>query len=247
VTLEDLGGTELQHLMGAVEHWDAVQPTEIEDAVRTSVARDIQHTPTLVAFVRAAELEHHTDDSQDPMAALMPRYYRELLWNPGANPRVYDLVPGDWATLHQRIGTMKILVRRLHRAQVPILVGTDTPNPFVIPGASLHEELALLVEAGLEPEEALEAATRRAGEALDVPKLGALEVGAPADLLVFREDPTRDLAALATLDAVLAQGRLYQTDDLEQAIAQMSAHLRASPYDAVSTFAARAVLVWINR
>jgi imidazolonepropionase-like amidohydrolase len=247
VALPDLGGTEVQHFMRVTEDWGALDPDVLEFIARISVAREIEHTPTLVAFTRASRLERYDERQADPDAALLPRYYRELLWNPARNPRVYDLLPGDGSTVQERVVQMKRLARRLHAAEVPIHVGTDTPNPFVVPGASLHEELALLVEAGLPLDAVWLAATRSAGRALGVPQLGTLEVGAPADLLVFREDPTRDLAALATLEAVIADGRLYRKRDLDAAIARQLAHLEGFPYEAVTMAAARVVLFWLNR
>ena len=57
---------------------------------------------------------------------------------------------------------------------------------------------------------------------------------APADLLVFREDPTRDLAALATLEAVIADGRLYGRSDLEAALDTQRRHFEGPLYDRVT-------------
>lgn len=65
-------------------------------------------------------------------------------------------------------------------------------NPYVVPGASLHEELHHLIDAGLTPEEALEAATVTPGKFLREPGLGTIAPGAPADLVLFREDPTQN-------------------------------------------------------
>jgi imidazolonepropionase-like amidohydrolase len=118
---------------------------------------------------------------------------------------------------------MKAAVGELHAAGVPVLAGSDAGNPFVVPGASLEAELGHLVDAGLSPEEAWLAATRRAATALGRPALGRLALGAPADLLVFRDDPTRDLAALATLEAVVADGRLYPKEALDAALARQRA------------------------
>jgi imidazolonepropionase-like amidohydrolase len=91
--------------------------------------------------------------------------------------------------------------------------------PGVVPGAGLHDELRLLVRAGFRPEEALFAATTVPGRMLPGPRLGSLRVGGPADLLVFRADPTASLANLATLDVVVVDGRRYLREAL-------SAHLR---------------------
>jgi hypothetical protein len=63
--------------------------------------------------------------------------------------------------------------------------------------------------------------------------------GAPADLLIFREDPTRDLAALSTLEAVVAQGRLYPKEMLDQALARWHAHFEGRFYDTVTMAIAR--------
>jgi hypothetical protein len=87
-------------------------------------------------------------------------------------------------------------------------------TPSTIP----YEELRHLLEAAFTPEETWVAATRWAGESLGKPKLGRLEEGAPADFLIFREDPSHDLAALSTLEAVVAQGRLYRKEVLDGAI-----------------------------
>jgi len=125
-------------------------------------------------------------------------------------------------------------VPALFRAGVRIHAGTDVGNPFLVPGASLHEELRHLVGAGLTPEEAWLTATRLPGEFLREPGLGTVAAGAPADLLLFREDPTRDLAALATLEAVVAGGRLYSRETLDEALEASQRRYRGWLYDTVS-------------
>jgi imidazolonepropionase-like amidohydrolase len=108
----------------------------------------------------------------------------------------------------------------------------------------MHEELRLLVAAGLSAEDAWVAATRGAGESLGVPGLGVVVPGAPADVLLFRDDPTRDLRALSTLQAVVARGRLYPRADLEAAIAEHRALHESVVYDTVVTALARPLLRW---
>jgi imidazolonepropionase-like amidohydrolase len=77
------------------------------------------------------------------------------------------------------------------------LPSSDTSNPYVVPGASLHRELELLVEAGLSPRAALAAATQTAAAFLGQGgTLGTLEVGKTADLLVLGADPVASIAAI---------------------------------------------------
>ena len=66
----------------------------------------------------------------------------------------------DWAIERQLFTRRVALFGMLFRAGAPLLAGTDTPNPFVFPGFGLHDELALLVEGGVTPLGALQAATR---------------------------------------------------------------------------------------
>ena len=243
VPFEALESLEVQHLMGLTEDWTAVPDLRIEEYVAHSAEAGLSHTPTLVAFERASRLVEHDALQADPDAALLPRVYRESLWSPVANPLIVLLSGGaPWRELGARVEIMQRTVRRLHEAGVPVFAGTDTMNPFVVPGAALHEEIRLLAAAGLGPEEALAAATWRAGEALGIPGLGRLEEGAPADLALFRRDPTRDLGALGSLVAVVARGRLYERETLLAAAARQRDHFDRAPYAPLFAAGARAAI-----
>jgi imidazolonepropionase-like amidohydrolase len=246
VAFRDIRSAEVQHVMGLVDSdWDRVPEPLLAHYVRHSVREELSHLPSLVAIARWAELDAG-DLSEDPSAQLLPRHYRELLWQPGRNPLVRDLAPSEGSEAAERLHTMKELVGRLHAKGVPVLAGTDTLNPFVVPGASLHEELGHLASAGLTLEEALAAATRLAGRALGRPDIGVLRVGSAADLLVLREDPTRDLAALESLEAVAVAGRLYRTSELEAAVAARLEHAERPWVRGFWGTAARLVLAWID-
>ena len=79
------------------------------------------------------------------------------------------------------------IVGAMRKAGVPILAGTDTGNPFCFPDFSLHEELALLVVAGLTPLEALQTATLNPAKFLGLEKtLGTIEEGKIADLVLLQ-------------------------------------------------------------
>ncbi len=84
-------------------------------------------------------------------------------------------------------------VRKLKEAGVPILAGTDAPNPGTSHGAALHRELELLVEAGLSPTEALAAATSVPARAFHLEDRGRIAPGLRADLVLVAGDPTRNI------------------------------------------------------
>jgi hypothetical protein len=86
-------------------------------------------------------------------------------------------------------------VRQLKAARIPILAGTDAPNPGTLHGASIHRELELLVKAGLTPVEALAAATSAPAAQFRLSDRGRIEPGMRADLLLVKGDPTADIKA----------------------------------------------------
>jgi imidazolonepropionase-like amidohydrolase len=96
------------------------------------------------------------------------------------------------------------IVDALDEGGVPLLVGTDAPNPFVVPGFAVHEELQRLVEAGLTPFDALSAATRRAAEFLGVLDVaGTVETGKQADLLLLDANPLEDISSTQKIAGVM--------------------------------------------
>ncbi|MEJ3653132.1 amidohydrolase family protein [Actinomycetes bacterium KLBMP 9759] len=101
------------------------------------------------------------------------------------------------------------LVPALAAAGVPLLAGTDTGTAYLMPGAALHDELALLVRAGLTPLQALRAATLEPARYLGLEhEQGTIERGKVADLVLLDADPLRDITATARISAVVARGCL---------------------------------------
>ncbi len=224
---------------------------EIAALVAAAREHGIAHTPTLVVFEGQLRSYEYETNLETPLARLIPRFWREVIWNPRYGlgftaPRTGQRAERE-AMHRSMVDTVCDAVRQLHAAGVRVLPGSDSLNPFVVPGASLYEELRLFVRCGFTPAEALVAATWQAGEALGVPGLGRIESGAPADLLIFREDPTRDLAALDTLEAVVADGRLYRKADLDAALARQRERFAQWWFDGPSVWLADLVARGIAR
>ena len=159
---------------------------------KTFVKNATWHTPTLVLLQ-----SHLTDKAR---ARSMP-YMQDL------SPEQFD----NWIS---RIGLLleryKKLVRDMHRAGVEFLAGTDTsPGTPALPGISLHDELALLVESGFTPMEALQAATRNPARFLGkLQEMGTIEPGKLADLVLLDANPLDDIRNTRKINMVVLRGRI---------------------------------------
>jgi imidazolonepropionase-like amidohydrolase len=140
--------------------------------------------------------------------------------------RFYDpsLPSREWTGRKQVFRTKQRVVAAMQRVGIGILAGTDLGNPYCFPGSSLADELALLVEAGLKPMEALQAATRNPARLLGREgDLGTVRTGKRADLLLLDGDPLRDIRNLRRIYAVVAAGRFYDRARLDRMLAEAEA------------------------
>lgn len=108
------------------------------------------------------------------------------------------------------------VVGDMHRAGVKLIAGTDG-TAFCFPGCTVHDELALFVEAGLTPMAALQTATLNAAEFLDkLDDFGTVEEGKVADLVLLEADPLSDIENTSRIGAVILNGILYEEPALDE-------------------------------
>jgi imidazolonepropionase-like amidohydrolase len=108
----------------------------------------------------------------------------------------------------------RALIRELHDAGAGILLGSDAPQVFNVPGFSLHRELELMVAAGLTPFEALRAGTVNAARFLGL-RTGVIETGREADLVVLDSNPLVDISSTRRVHGVMLRGNWYSAADRE--------------------------------
>ena len=107
------------------------------------------------------------------------------------------------------------MTKQIHDAGIGIMAGTDCPIFFLTPGRSLHQELAMLVEAGLSPLEAIETATVRPAEYFNLQdNLGLVKEGYLADLVLLDANPLEDINNTLKINAVIKAGKYYLQTDL---------------------------------
>ena len=124
----------------------------------------------------------------------------------------------DRAEMARHFALFADLVGRFHEAGVPILAGTDAAfpdgTPWVWPGFSLHDELQLLVEAGLTPAEAIASATGKATAHLGLEHVGTIEPGKIADLVLLTADPLAEIGNTREISEVIVDGEFIDLQAL---------------------------------
>jgi imidazolonepropionase-like amidohydrolase len=131
----------------------------------------------------------------------------------------------DLTLAREAFQRMQRFVRRFHEAGGLVLAGTDM-LPW--PGAGLHEELRLLVLAGLSPMAALQAATRNAARALGWEgKTGTIAAGLDADLVLLDADPLQDITNTRKIWKVVRAGRVLDRAKLDSLLTRRDEPQRA--------------------
>lgn len=175
--------------------------------------------PTLT-LLRALGYGNDPSFVNDGRLKYMPRAVRAN-WDPA---HVYGETPDDFAIARRELRRDFAVVGLMQRSGVEILAGTDTLNPFCFPGFSLHDELGLVVQAGLSPMEALQAATLNPARFLGREKdLGTVETGKFADLVLLDANPLDDIGNTKKIEAVFYRGQYFPRASLDQMLAQAEA------------------------
>jgi imidazolonepropionase-like amidohydrolase len=111
---------------------------------------------------------------------------------------------------------------------VLFLAGTDSaPGIYIIPGFSLHDELANFVEAGFTPMEALQTATSNPARFLDRTDIGSVKPGSLADLVLLAANPINNIQNTKKINAVIINGRFLDRAALNHMLAQAAVSAKA--------------------
>ncbi len=184
-----------------------------ESLVAELARRKVFVDPTLAVFRNmillpdVPEVHDHADNQ------LVPRRLRDFwpIYLKGAGcPQ-----GGPLEDRRREFAKFQELTGKLYRAGVPLLAGTDSPEPQVTPGFSLHQELEMLVESGLSPAAALQAATLHNATALKQQDgLGSISSGKYADFVLLTANPLEDIRNTRRIEAVIRGGKIVRPHEL---------------------------------
>lgn len=195
--------------------WAGLDSTALARVAGELAATGVTLVPTLVLHETWSRLDDPAVTTDADLA-----YVPQIVKQEWALP---DFIAGNgwdantFSAFRDGRAKQDLFLREFREAGGLIVAGTDAANTMLVPGASLHRELALLVHSGLTPADALEAATSRAATLLGADSLGVIAAGKVADLVVLDADPLADITNTRRINRVMLNGVLMPHDSLDLA------------------------------
>ncbi|MBO6574650.1 MAG: amidohydrolase family protein [Rhodothermales bacterium] len=226
----EMGQLTFDHLDGYVEYLssidaDAVDTGALADIVARTKAMGAWVVPTMVLW----ETLYGTNDLDDLNAFPELQYAHpsaRASWENAFRQRVAN-PQFDLQQSRKVIDARMQVLAALNEADAGILMGTDAPQQYSVPGFSLHREMARMEDAGMSPYEVLRSGTVAVGtyfEAWDT--FGQVAAGHRADLILVRGNPLEDLAHVADRGGVMVRGRWYAEETIQERLASIAASYR---------------------
>ena len=186
-----------------------VDPGRIQEIAKLTVQAGTWSVPTLVQLENAKRKEEYPQAWARPGMQYATQSMRDW-WNS-------DAETSDPDARARLLEVRRSMVRALHEAGAKLLIGTDTPHPFVLPGLAVHDEMRNFIAAGLTPYEALWSATRGPAQFLDQSnEFGVVATGARADLVLLEANPLLNIDNASSIVGVMAGGKWLSKERLIQ-------------------------------
>ena len=186
--------------------WPRLDPVRLDEVARVLRANTVVLVPTLAlheAFSRLGD----PDLRRDAALAGIPGHVLDTDWDPQDIMGRAHWTSDTMREFKRALPVLQRFVATYVRIGGRVAAGTDTPQQFVVPGASLHRELQLYVAGGLTPAAALKTATVDAANLLGLgDRIGKVEPGMDADLVLLDADPIADITATRTVRLVVRGG-----------------------------------------
>lgn len=197
-----------------------------EEIVRLLKTHNAHVSSTMTVLKSAADqIANYERMAARPEMRFLHPLFTRTFWARARNPY---LKPGvERGFFVELLGETKRALEMLNDRGVRILAGTDALNPMIVPGLSLHEELQLMVEAGLSPYEALRTATVNPARVLArFGNAGVVAVGRDADLILLAANPLDSSTPISRPVGVVLRGRWYERAELDRRLEEVAAKFR---------------------
>ena len=207
---------------------DTYSPEKAQQLYAKLLANRTWQVPTLPLLIELAFLTPATDHANDPNLKYIPQNLRQI-WKQGRAESLANKTSGDFLLRAKLVEASLKAVGDMHAAGIPIMAGTDSTAPNLVPGFALHDSIADLVRVGLTPMQALQAATSKPAEFLNrTTEQGTIAPGQRADLVLLDANPLEDIHNTEKIHAVILKGKFLDRAALD-ALLNKAAQFAAKP------------------
>jgi len=197
-------------MFGRVYWLEHLDDAAIDEMIAALAEHHVVVDPTLMATMQTKFWADDKRWTENPDLAFLPEQVRKG-WAAGGFTK--DWTPEQFAEAKKSWPILLGLVKKMYDRGVTLVVGTDTPTPWIVPGASVHDEMKLLTDAGIAPLEVIRMATSNAARALrGENEFGSVRAGLRADLVVLSKNPLESIANTRAIDVVIQNGAVLTID-----------------------------------
>jgi imidazolonepropionase-like amidohydrolase len=192
------------------------------------LANHTWQVPTLPLLIELAYLTPATDRASDPNLKYVPQNLQKI-WKQGRAESLANKTSGDFLLRAKLVEASLKAVGDMHAVGIPMMAGTDSTGPNLVPGFALHDSIADLVRAGFTPMAALQAATSKPAEFLGrSSEQGTIAPGQRADLVLLDANPLENIRNTQKIHAVILEGKFLDRATLN-ALLDKAAQFAAKP------------------
>jgi imidazolonepropionase-like amidohydrolase len=212
-----------------------IDESRFEELARLARAAGVWTVPTAALWENLFDTTPPEELAKRPENRYAPRWLVTNWTNQKRNRIRQDAAQGMTPELAVKFTTARRrMLKTLADVGAPLLMGTDSPQIFSVPGFSLHRELALAVSAGLTPYQVLESGTKNVGRyAAEELKLdgrfGTIAPGQRADLVLLDANPLDDIGNLTRRSGVMVRGRWVSGEEIRAGLEEIAARYAAVP------------------
>lgn len=218
------GLDEFEHLAGCDVAWRTASQVEDDFIINQILERRVVIDPTLVVWDRLGRILDRPFHHDERRVWVHPRHL--YIWD-----RYRKVGENRWH-LQGAMVHLKRFLRRAHQRGVIIALGTDTPFPHLIPGMSVHDELAMYSDAGIPAIDALRSATSINAKVLGIDSVtGSITPGRRADLVAVQGNPLERIEDIENIKCTIREGTSFEPACLLQ---ELRASFNREPEDAVT-------------
>lgn len=226
----DMGQETFDHVDGYVEHLKGqtrpVDETALRDIVSRTKRAGAWIVPTMALWETLMNAVPLDSLKQFPELRYMPSNQVQQ-WAAAYTDRQKN--PELAAQGRQIVQNRMRILKALHDGGVPILLGTDAPQQYSVPGFSIHREMKRMVDAGMTPYQVLQSGTSNVGLYFkNKDDFGTIAAGKRADLILVDANPLQDIANVARRSGVMVRGRWFAEAEIQKRLEQIAGSYKSN-------------------